>query len=194
MAQINLLKQANGAGNFGDKIPKILARVLFLFLALLAAYYIWLFLSFRNTENKIVQTRKKINSEKQAALNMPERGQLFTRQSQIKALEGLISQHVYWSQLLPKLAQVTLKTASYGALSSGADGTISMSVTVPTLADLDKYMQVFDLSQFNENFSDIRIGGFSKVQGKTSSFIQFQVKMKYNPAVINYQQPKEQAK
>lgn len=186
MAQINLLKQTSSDTNFLDAGPKILARALAIILALLVVYYIWLFIDLNRTENKTLETRAKINADKQLALDMPNRDEFLTRQLQLKGLEGLIGGHPYWSQLLPELSRVTLKNASYKSLTAGSGGEVALSVSVPTLADMSKYMEIFDLPEFNQNFSNIRIGSFSKVQDKTSTSIQFQVKMEYSPELIQY--------
>src|SRR3989344_4578422 len=125
MAQINLLRQTSSSSNFSDASPKIFARFLAIILALLVIYYIWLFISLKTTQNKILETQAKIDTDKQAALNIPRRDEFFTRQLQLKGLEGLVGNHVYWSQLLPELSRVTLKTASYKSLTAGPGAAVS---------------------------------------------------------------------
>ena len=189
MAQINLLKQSGSTHHFGSAIPKIVVRILVVVLLVLLGYYIWLFVTIKSTEDKIFQAQAKLNTDKQAALTIQNRDELFTRQLQLKSLADIISKHVYWSQLLPELARVTLKTSSYSTMRASADGSVDLSVTVPNLSELDKYMQVFDVAEFNENFNDIRIGGFSKVVSEKGTTIQFAVKMKYKPELIQYKPP-----
>lgn len=186
MAQINLLKQTSTPYNFKGSGPKILVRVIFVVLVALVIYYIWLFISSKSIDDKIQQTQSQIKSEQQKALGLEGRDELLVRQQQIQSLQGLIAAHPYWSQLFPELARVTLKTASYSSLKVGLGDDLTLSVTVPSLEDLDKYMQIFDLSQFNQNFSDIRISGFTKVQSASSNAIQFQVNMTYGPSLIQY--------
>lgn len=194
MAQINLLKQSASAGHAWETGPKIFVRIFVALLIALVAYYAWLFFSIKNAAAQIVTLQNQISADKQTALSTPDRDQLLTRQLQIKDLQGIIAGHLYWSQLFKPLADVTLKTASYSSLRVGTDGGLTMNVTVPTLTDLDKYMQVFDLPQFNKNFSEVHISGFNKIQGKNSTAIQFSVKMKYEQALIKYQDPNQVSK
>ena len=186
MAQINLLKQSTQTHSFIDNTPKILARIFLVVLSLLIIYYLWLFFSSKSIDSQTAKATAKINADTQSALNMKNRDEVLTRQQQVKSLAGLISSHVYWSQLFPELARVTLKTASYSSLKVGLNNDLGLTVTVPSLADLDKYMQIFNLASFNQNFSEIRIGGFNKIQGVNSNSVQFQVLMKYSPGLIQY--------
>ena len=187
MPEINLLKQNTSSGSFSDSAPKIFAWVLLLVLICLVGFYVWLYFQSKSIEEQAKTLQQSMANKKKEALEMEERDELLTRQAQLKALTGLVGGHVYWSQLLPEIAEVTLKTASYASLTAGgADGRISLETTVPSLVDLDKFMQVFDLPQFNKNFNDIRIGGFNKAQTKDGSSIKFRVDMKYNPQIIQY--------
>ncbi len=185
MAQINLLKQS-ASGEWQKKLPKILAGIFWVVLASLVGYYIWQFFNFRNLENQVQDVRKKINLDLKSGSDIQNQKEIFTRQAQLKSLADLVSKHVYWSQLMPEVARVTLKTAGYKSLTMGSSGELTINVIVPSLADLDKYMQVFDLPDYNQNFSNIRIGSFSKIQGVTSNSIQFQAKMDFNQEVIEY--------
>ena len=160
-------------------------------LGVLVVYYIWQFVALASVNKQITQTQTKINNEKQEALSTQNRDQLLVRQQQIKSLQGIIASHPYWSQMFPELAKVTLKTASYSSLRVGLADNLNLSVTVPSLADLDKYMMVFDQPEFNKNFYNIRINGFTKVQGigAAAPSVQFQVEMSYNPSLIQYTPP-----
>lgn len=193
MAQINLLKQSSTGGGLNKDISKILIWVFLVILALLLAYYGWLFFESKNIDNKIGAAQIQINNDNQAALAAKGRGELLTRQQQLRSLSGLIASHIYWSQLFKPLAAATLKNASYNSLTVSSGNNLTLSVTVPTLEDVDKYMQVFDLPQFYQNFSDVNIGGFSKFQDKNSTSIKFEVKMQYNPKIIQYQPPSDNA-
>jgi hypothetical protein len=186
MAQINLLKQSSAPNNLWQVVPKFLVKFFAVVLIGLIAYYAWLYFQFKSIENKIEASLIQINSDRQEALNSPQRDELLTRQSQLKYLDGIISQHLYWSQLLPKLANVTLKKAAYVNLNMGSVGKLTLSVNVPTLADMDKYLQIFDLPEVNKYFSDVRIGSYHKVLGKTSESISFEVNMQYNPSILQY--------
>lgn len=187
MAQINLLKQTAPNRNLGESTPQLLVRIFVGALLLLLIYYAWLLFDSSHVDSQIVQEQAKVNAAKQQALAMQDRNELLTRQQQIQSLQGLIGAHVYWSQLFPELARVTLKTASYSSIRAGEADQISLDVTVPSLADLDKYMQIFNYPQFNQNFNEIRISGYSKVQSQSATSVQFEVTMQYNPALLRYQ-------
>jgi hypothetical protein len=189
VAQINLLKQSSTGGGFNKDIPKILIWIFLVILALLLAYYGWLFFESKNIDNKTEAAQIQLNNDSQAALAAKGRGELLTRQQQLQSLSGLVASHLYWSQLFKPLADATLKNASYSSLTVSAGNGLTLSVTVPTLEDMDKYMQVFDLPQFYQNFSNVNFGGFSKSQDKNSTGVKFEVKMQYNPKIIQYQSP-----
>jgi hypothetical protein len=191
MAQINLLKQTNTTHNYGNATAKILVRVLLVVLVGLLAYYAWLFIDLKKTNADIAAMEEKVIGEKQAVLDIKNRNQLYTRQMQVQNLEKLVGAHTYWSGFFPEIARVTLKTAGYKNLTVRSDGTLVLGAVVPTLADLAKYMQVFDHPDFNKNFSNVKIGSFSQVQNDEATTIEFQVNMDFDPAIIQYQQPKQ---
>jgi hypothetical protein len=193
VAQINLLKQSKFGNDTGANIPKILVWLFLAILILVFAYYGWLFFQSKSIDGKVLAATTQTNNDSQAALDLKGRDELFTRQQQLQILSGLITAHVYWSQLFSPLADATLKNASYSSLTVGKDTDLNLNVTVPTLEDLYKYTQIFNLPQFNQNFSDVRIGGFTKVQNKNSASIKFDVRIKYNPKIIQHQTPSNNA-
>lgn len=188
MPQINLLKQNNATTNNSQGFLKIIVAVLAIGMAGLVFYYGWLYFQGKTIIQKIVDVEAKIEQEKKTVLNMDKRDEVLTRQQQLAGLESAISTHFYWSQLLPELARATLKTASYTSLRAGLEGELILSATVPSLSELDKYLQVFDTPTFNKNFSNVRIGGFHKsqaVEGAPTT-VSFEVKMQYDPQLIQY--------
>ncbi len=186
MAQINLLKQKSQGQNFLHYLPSILVKFLAVLLLAVLVYYVWLFVKARSAENEIRNLGQKIVQARSDVAAEEGRDKLLTRQAQLKELENLVSGHVYWSKLLPALSEATLKTASYSSLQILDDGDITLDVTVPTLVDLDKFLQVFDLPEFNKNFSNVRIGAFHKVPSEDKIVFNFEVRMKYNPKLIEY--------
>lgn len=188
MAQINLLKQVGGGGSYKDLATKVILPIFLAVLVIVLGYYVYLFVNSNNLNKNISNLQQKITSDVQATVNSSSRAELLTRQQQLQVLKGLIANHVYWSQLFPKLAQVTLSKATYSAMQiDAAENSLSLNVTVPTLADLDKYLQVFNLPDVNKNFYNVSIGGFNNVQGNGSSEVQFQVKMFFDPSLISLQ-------
>jgi hypothetical protein len=189
VAQINLLKQSSTASNTWDNLPKILARLLIFVLIILVGYYAWLVIDTQSIASKTTSTQAEINLDKQKALSTAGRGEVLTRQLQLKDFQDLLAQHLYWSQLMPVIADATLKKATYSSLKVDGEGLLTLAVNVPTLEDLDKYLQVFDLPQVNKYFSNVRISSYRKVQGPNSTGIAFEVNMNYNKSVIKYNAP-----
>ena len=187
MSQINLLKQPSSSRTQFN--PKLLESVLIIVLVGLIVYYGYLYFQSKATDSKIAYVQIQISQETQQALANPKREELITRQEQLKNLSTLISGHVYWSQILPALASSTLTSASYSNLQINSDGTLALSASVPSLRDLDTYLQVFDLPQVNKYFSNVKISSFSTVQKLNASSVQFQVTMNYNPSLIQYIPP-----
>ncbi len=187
MAQINLLKQSVPEKNLWTILPNIFAKVLLVLLVLLAAYYGWKVLESKNIAKSIRALELKISEEKREGLTLPKRDEVLVRQQQLQALNQVVENHLYWTQIFPELARVTFNKAHYSSIKIGADGILNMTGTVPTINDLDKFLQVFDLPAFNKHFSDIRIGGYNKIQGQdNNSTVDFDVMMKFNPELIKY--------
>ncbi len=185
MAQINLLKQ-NTTGAVTQKIPSLIAKLLGVVFIAAIGYYAWLFFEMRSVERQSKDIEQQISKEKGSIVEVKQRDELLTRQLQLKELGSLMQAHTYWSSLLPELAKVTLKTASYTSIHAANDGELSLVVNVPGVAELDKFLQVFDRSEFNENFSDVSIGSISKTQDQGSLYTTFEVRMKFNPALLRY--------
>jgi hypothetical protein len=188
--QINLLKQnTSSAGHTALAFaPKILVRVLLVVLVLALGYYGWLFYRGGSVTKDTASLQAKMDNESNAATSVPRLNELLTRQLQIKDLQGVVASHIYWSRLFSELARVTLKTASYDSMQVIGDGTIQLNAEVPSIQDLDKYLQVFDLTDFNKYFSNVRVSQFTKIQSAAlgTTGIQFQIKMQYDPSLISY--------
>ena len=150
MAQINLLSPNTSKPNLGQAALRIGVKVLVGLLILMVVYYVWTLVDGKRTASSIVNLQNKITSAEGQVLGQKDRQELIVRQGQIQALSNLLKNHVYWSQLIPELAESTLKTASYVSFSANDQGTGTMVVSVPSYTDLDKFLQVFDLPQFNE--------------------------------------------
>lgn len=187
MAQINLLKQTAPEINLWSMIPRIFAKVFLVAIILLVAYYGWLVVDSKRVAQSILDTQTLINKEKQEGLNLPKRQEVLVRQQQLQAVNEAVANHLYWTQLLPELAKVTFNQVHYSSIKADTEGLVTMNGSVPTIRDLDKYLQVFDLSDYNKNFSDVRIGSYSKTQGAdNNTTVDFDVLMKFNPEVIQY--------
>jgi hypothetical protein len=183
--EINLLKPKSPREHFLQLSPKILARLLLVLLVAVALYYAWLFFQVKTTAGEVAKIQQANLSSRGEAATTQGRDELLTRLSQLQEADKLISHHLYWSNLLPALARVTLKTASYSNLEAFSDGTVGLTVMVPNLGELDKFLQVFNNPKFNANFYNITIGAFHKIQSGDTAAITFDVKLNFNPALLH---------
>lgn len=191
MAQINLLKQKKATIDIWQVVTSLTVKLLAVVLVLLVCYYIYLFIQAKNTENNISVVESKIQDDRKALAVITNRDELFTRQQQLTELQSLLKSHEYWSGLLPVLKVSTLNQANYAAIRALADGNISMTLSVPSVEELDKFLQVFDLPAVYKNFSDVRIGSIAKSQTVNGIATSVEVRMKYNPAILQYKQPNQ---
>lgn len=187
MAQINLLQQQQKANrDYIQTITSIVVRVLALGLVAVLVYYGYVFYQTHTESSAVQKLQANLDQDKLNLVNQKDQEELFTRQRQLQQLLALVNSHPYWSAVLPALAKVTLKSANYLTFTSVNDGSVSMSVSVPDMQTFDKFLQVFDLPEFNNNFYDIKVGSISRVQSKNQTLINFDVNMKYNAALLQY--------
>ena len=186
MAQINLLKQNKPSALGGVGLVSVISKLAIVGLLALAAYYGWVAFRQRDVKRGIEEIGLQIERQKQELSQVSERDEILTRQSQIKEFDSLISAHMYWSQLLPELAKVTLKNASYLSFRAQNEGTMTLEVKVPSIAELDKFLLAFDSPKLNRYFSDLKIGGINKVFDGDESYVSVSVQLKYDPKLLEY--------
>jgi|SRR3989344_2132409 len=189
MAQINLLKQNQGSGLGGLEITGILSKLAAFLLLFLAVFYAWKFFQSKSAEKQISSLESQILKQKQELSEIKGRDEVFTRQAQLKGFDSLISGHAYWSQLLPELAKVTLKKASYLSFRAENQGSINLAVQLPTMTELDKFLQIFDSAKINKYFTDLRMSGISKVVEKDQDYLRVDIRLKYNLELLKYKSP-----
>lgn len=184
MAQINLLGTQNTNKNIFGNGYKIIARVLGVILLLIAVYYGYLYFSESSATKKIDSIKQQLAKAQAEAINQPSRQEALTRQGQIQNLNPLLSKHLYWSHLLPELAKATIRTASYVNIDAQADGSFGLTVTVPSYAELDKTLQVFDMGDFNKYFSNVKILSINKAQNNSQLSVTARLELTFDPALI----------
>lgn len=188
MPQINLLKQQKKTtGDSWQTLTTIMVKCLGFLLLLLILYYGYLLYQMHRGQAKLNNENAKLQEVQKSLSSIEGRDELYTRQQQLEQLMAVVANHAYWTKLLPALAQVTLKSAYYTRLQAQTDGSLTMDVSVPTIDDLDKFLQIFDLSQFNANFYNIRVSSIGKIQVGTQLLTDFHVVMQFNPAILKYQ-------
>ncbi len=185
MAEINLLKAENSVVDQGfGFVARLIAKLLMLILVLVFASYIGLYIYNKSNVKKLESIRSDIKNAQQEALDKKERNELLVRQEQVNKLEVLVDNHLYWSGLLTELARVTLKSAQYTAIEAKSDGKLNLTVTLPTYGEVEKYMQIFDLPKYNEEFSNVRIVNIGTVQTDSSILTQLRLELLFDPDFI----------
>lgn len=185
MAEINLLQShtVNDQPSAGFAL-RVIARLLTIILILVLIVYGLLWFYNWSAQKKLVTTRNDIDRAQRDAIASKDRNELITRQEQLTSLETLLDNHVYWSFLLPELARVTLKSAHYTEINAQKDGSLDLTVNLPNYEEIEKYLQIFDLPEFNQQFSDVRILGINNVQSANAIETQMRIKLNFNPEYI----------
>src|SRR6185503_10547295 len=101
MPQINLLKQKSASENFLQVFPAIVVKLLAVGVLALGGYYGWQFIVIKNINKQILDEQRRISAAESKVKDVGNRDELYTRQSQLQQLDGLISKHIYWSNLFP---------------------------------------------------------------------------------------------
>lgn len=189
MADINLLgsdsNRASSANN--GLVPRVVARLMMIFLIVAVAVYAGLFLLSFLSNRSLSTAQKQIDDLQTAALASKDRNELVTRQEQLQQLNTLIDRHVYWSYMLPELARVTLKSARYSEISATADGKMELGVLLPSYSDIEKFMQIFDLPEYNKQFSNVRIVGIDNTQNGTTIETKLRLELTFDPKLLKDQ-------
>lgn len=185
MPEINLLD--NNQIDTGDAVSSIARNVARLFLLLVVAaiigYGVLFFLSYR-VQGQVDETTASIKTKQTAIEGNKDRSEIVTRQGQIKEFNGLVDNHLYWSYLIPELARVTLNSGKYTVIQADSDGKLNLTVSLPSYADIEKYMQIFDLPEYNQQFSNVRIVNITKNQNGSKIETLLTLQLTFNPEFI----------
>jgi len=186
MSQINLLSSERKSHQIPwYKFLRLLVKLSGLIMILELGAWGYLYYVERSIETKIFDTQNEIKTVSNTLANSKERKELVARQGQIKNYNTLVSAQSHWSSFLTdRLARVTLKTSRYVAVNGDSNGSLRLTVSVPTYADLDKFLQIFDVPDMNKVFSDIKVISLSKSQVGDKLDIRFEVSMKYRPEAL----------
>lgn len=185
MPDINLLQSRIEEGGVNSSsLARIISRVLMLLVLAVVASYILLLFAGWHAKSKLTEVNDKIQAVQASAIANKDRLELVTRQEQLSELETLVNNHTYWSYLLPELARVTLKTAKYSEIDAEDDGKLTLTATLPNYEEIEKFMQIFDLPEYNQQFSNVKILGINRVVSETSVATQLRVELTFNPQYI----------
>lgn len=164
MADINLLDQESSVSKIKNQSKQWLSRIAGVILVLSLLLYGYLFYSSWSLNNQIGESQAKITQYQSELQNNKKRDELIARQGQLKYTNQLLDNHMYWSILLPELARVTLNSAKYTSIETNVEGELGLTVTVPSYSDAEKYLQIYDLPEYNKNFSNVRVMSLSKTE------------------------------
>ncbi len=185
MPQINLLTNETKRQVLPwEMLLTLLVRVFIIAFIALLGYYGYLIFRSKTSANKILATQNSIIQTQNEILKHQDRKELLVRQGQLTELSKLVAGHPYWSRLFPELSKVTLKNAYYLGMSAESKGTAKMTVIVPSYTDFDNFLQVFDLKEFNDQFSNVRLIAVTKYQVGEISGIKFDIELTLNTAFI----------
>lgn len=185
MADINLLQTPGvETTTVAHRSTKLLSRLLMVVLLLIVVFYIYLQFDQWRTNRDIADTNSAIATAQSEALKNKSRGEVVTRQGQLKELDGLLKGHMYWSYLLPELARVTLRSAKYTAIDADSNGKLSLTVSLPSYDELEKFMQIFDLPEYNKEFSNVRILSINKTQLDNTLETVVRLELTFNPSYL----------
>lgn len=184
MADINLLSNNGGSSSFSKSRASWVVRILSVIMVLVILYYGYLFIAIRSSNNQLADWKSKTVQAQADAISRKDRAELLTRQGQLQNINTLIKDHMYWSYLLPELARITLKSANYTSIAADSKGLLTLTVTANSYSELDKYLQVFNLPEFNKQFSDVKVLSLTKSQENSTVQNTMNLQLKFNPDFI----------
>lgn len=185
MPDINLLQSSSDeSGINSNAFSRVIARVMMFLVVVAIITFIGLAVDSWRNNRKLRDVNQKTQTIQSQAINNDGRDELVTRQEQLNELGTLIDDHVYWSYLLPELGSITLKTAKYTEIDADRDGKLILVANLPSYEDIDKFMQIFDLPEYNEEFSNVRIISISRVQSDDRIVTELRVQLTFNPEFI----------
>lgn len=181
MAEINLLDsqahssviQAQGKLWLLRVVTGVFVLVILSYLALLVYGFI--------TDKNISTAESKVSEYQAQFNNNKQKEEVLTRQGQLKNINQLLAAHKYWSPLLPELARVTLTSAKYTSISTDAKGGLELTVSTPSYAEAEKFLQVFDLPEYNKQFSNVRLLALTKSQEANLLQTTMRLRLTLNP-------------
>lgn len=157
MSEINLLQTQSAFHQVKERGKRWLLRLMTLAFIVTLALYGYLFYRDWSGQKQISENQAVI-AEVQSSLEKDQkRSELLVRQGQLQTVNQLLAEHSFWSGLLPELARITLVSAEYSLVETTPQGDLNITVTVPTYAEAEKFLQVFDLPEYNKYFSNVRV-------------------------------------
>lgn len=181
MAEINLLNsERESHHSITASSKKWLLRLVTVIFVLAIAFYGYLFFNSWRTEKSIAKATKSVQEFQNTINNNSKRQELITRQGQLNAVNDLLDKHLSWSVILPELSRVTIRSAKYSNMDFSEGGSLELTVTLPSYAEADKYLQVFNLPQFNRQFSNVTVMSLTRGQDENLTETVLRLQLEYN--------------
>lgn len=164
MAEINLLDSQAHSSVIRAQGKLWLLRIVTAAFILVVVSYLVLLVYNLIIDKNINQAKATVAQYQSQFNDNKKREELITRQGQLKNVNQLLSAHRYWSPLLPELARVTLTSAKYTSITVDSKGGLELTVSTPSYSEAEKFLQVFDLPQYNKEFSNVKVMALTKSQ------------------------------
>jgi hypothetical protein len=188
MAQINLLKHTSSPEQQFGSIAGVVVKILVVVVVAMLGFYAFLWVQIGSESKKEAAAQEAILKEQKKAQSFEGIDELNLRQQQIKEFAALLDQHVYWTTFFPVLAKHTFINSKYSSIQALEDGTMTMTVTVPDMKELDKLLQVFNVPEVNKSFRNVTIGSLTREYSETFSTVKVELRFDYNKDLLQYKQ------
>lgn len=185
MSDINLLNSDSGrSSSLAARGKRWFLRVVVVVFIASLLYYAYLFFNAWGLNKDLTESQAAIDSYQTQINQTSNRQELVTRQGQLEEANNLLAEHLSWSYLLPELARVTVQSARYTNIDAREDGELGVTVTVPNYQEADKYLQVFNLPQFNSSFSNVTVVSLLKTQEENVTETTMRLKLNFDKALL----------
>lgn len=185
MADINLLQTQSTLSSVKYEGKRWIFRIAVLILVIVLGAYVVLQVTNWRNQRSISEAQAQIKKVQDSLASNKQRSELLTRQAQLSHINQLLSGHLYWSKFLPELARVTLTQAQYSIIEVDKEGHLNVTVTVPSYAEAEKYLQVFDLPEYNQQFSNVKLVSLSKIQQDDLVKTTMRLQLTLNPGLLS---------
>lgn len=188
MAQINLLKTNTSSPGSFHAVNSALVKICAIGVLGVLGYYGYLFFQVTRVEKSIAALQQEVSTEKAQMAAIEGLDELSVRQGQLKEFSSLLDKHYYWSSFFPYLASSTLASTTYTSIRTLSDNSISLTLTVPSISELDRYLQIFNRKEINSYFQNVRIGGINRSFDNSSLSMKVDVRFDFNPELLKYRE------
>jgi hypothetical protein len=182
MPDINLLQNTNITEKDNTRLFRMLNVLGVILLVLAIAAFVGLFILTKSIESRAVTVAdQKIQLEKEIK-SKADYSILSKDQSKMNNLKIVLDQHLNWSEVLPKFAKATLKTANYTKFVANKDGSATITGTVPDFQNLDRLIQAYQLKEF-DYIKDVSLANIS-LQTEGKNVITYILKVTFNKDIL----------